>query len=408
MKISDYWQHFYSSLGNAKKRKAIGRWLRMHFYIRFPRNSPEQIQKLHKELAKDSRWKTDFIVCTIIACLIASFGLLSNSTAVIIGAMLVAPLMLPLRGLAFSACEGDFKLFSTAFMSIVGATVVSLLLSIFIADLISFTEFGSEIIARTQPNLIDLGIAVTAGAMSGFGKIRKGISDTLAGTAIAVALMPPLCVVGISLSANNMTFAQGAFLLYVTNLLGITFACMIVFIFAGYTKINKALGWAGLLTLALFIPLGSSFFRLIDQQRIEANVKKKLTEETITIGQDTEDVQVKVIWTTKIPTVYVSLQTNKEINSKQVGLVEKYLNSRLEKEFRLILNVTPRATVTSSDPEPEEGEITPIETEPKQKLILQQQNNVDIESDSSTNEEDEPDNSLDDDIIDFVHPRSIN
>jgi uncharacterized membrane protein len=74
--------------------------------------------------------------------------------------------------------------------------------------------------------------------------------------------MPPLCVVRISLAMGNYAFAFGAFLLYLTNLLGITLACMIAFIFSGYTKVTKALGWTTLLTMFLMIPLGASFFRL--------------------------------------------------------------------------------------------------------------------------------------------------
>ena len=208
MKISDYWQHFYSSLGNAKKRKAIGRWLRMHFYIRFPRNSPEKIKKLHKELAKDSRWKTDFIVCTVIACLIASFGLLSNSTAVIIGAMLVAPLMLPLRGLSFATLEGDIQLLRSSLSAIALGTIIAIGCSWLVGLVIGLPQFGSEIWSRTEPTLIDLLIAIVAGGISGYAKIRPAMSDAIPGTAISVALMPPLCVIGLTLSQGQWEAAR--------------------------------------------------------------------------------------------------------------------------------------------------------------------------------------------------------
>lgn len=204
-------QQIYSQWCNKKKIKAIFRWLRMLTYRLMPPSHPEEIKTLHLQLSQDSAWSKDFILCTVSSCLIATFGLIANSSAVIIGAMIVAPLMLPLRGLAFSACEGELLLFRRAFLSIVGATLVSLFLSSFIAQLVGLQEVSSEISARTQPNLIDLGIAISAGAISGFGKVRKGISDTLAGTAIAVALMPPLCVVGISLTMDNYSYALGAF-----------------------------------------------------------------------------------------------------------------------------------------------------------------------------------------------------
>lgn len=347
--MSDKSPQSYQKWFKSRKIKAFFRWLRIFFRHLIPPTEAENIKSLHRQLSLDSSWNTDFILCTIAACLIASFGLLSNSAAVIIGAMIVAPLMLPLRGLAFSACEGDLKLFRTALFSIIGATLVSLFLSSLMSKIVSFPDVGSEIIARTQPNLLDLGIAITAGAISGFGKVRSGISETLAGTAIAVALMPPLCVVGISITMGNYGFAFGAFLLYVTNLLGITLACMIVFIISGYTKATKALGWTTLLTIILMIPLGSSFFRLLQQQQIEREIKQKLVNETITVGRDVDNVIVRVRWTSQNPIINVIVQTDKDISPNQVRLVEQFLNERLKRNFQVIFSVIPVRRITAND-----------------------------------------------------------
>ncbi|MEM9508944.1 MAG: TIGR00341 family protein [Cyanobacteria bacterium P01_E01_bin.35] len=235
-------------------------WLKLRRKSRklIPKQEKEvAIKRLHRELWLDATWNTNYIVFTISACMIATFGLISNSTAVIIGAMLVAPLMLPLRALAFAALDGDYSLFRKALLSIIGATIVALLLSSITGHIINIPEFGSETLARTQPTLVDLGIAVVAGGISSFAKVRKGVSDAIAGTAIAVALMPPLCVVGLSLSQSKFYFARGAFLLYLTNLLGITLACMIVFVLAGYTQVSHALGWTFALTSLMLIPLGA-------------------------------------------------------------------------------------------------------------------------------------------------------
>ena len=369
--FSDYYRQIYVKWFNRQTIKVAVRWLRINFYRIIPTNSTKEIELLHQQLIIDSSWSTDFIFCCVVSCLIASFGLLSNSTAVIIGAMLVAPLMLPLRGLAFSACEGDLELFRKAIFSICGATILSLCLSIFTATVISFSDLGSEIMARTQPNLIDLGIAVTAGAMSGFGKLRTGISDTLAGTAIAVALMPPLCVVGICTTMGEFPLAAGAFLLYVTNLLGITLSCMIVFVLAGYTKLSRAVGITTIITLVLVVPLGASFIRLLEQQKIEAEVRNQLINETYTIGQDVENVSIRVLWTSKIPEVYVTLQTDKTITPIQVDLTEKYINRRLRRTFKLTLFVSPLTVITGEEvqlpsPQMTSPEIRSIETTPTQ------------------------------------------
>ena len=321
--------------------RKLYRWFKL-IGLKFRRKySPKEVAEhkykhLHQTLSIDASWNLNYIVFTISACLIATFGLISNSTAVIIGAMLVAPLMLPLRSLAFGALEGDFKLFRKALLSIIGATILALFLSWLTGTLVRIPEFGSEVLSRTQPNLVDLGIAVTAGAISGFAKVRKGVSDALAGTAIAVALMPPLCVVGLSLSQGELSFGKGAFLLYVTNLLGITLACMVVFIIAGYAEISHALGWTLGLTAILVIPLGASFLQLVKQEQLEAEIIKKLVNETITVGEGVDNTRIKVDWTKNPPLVYIILQTDKDITSRQAKLVEEFIIEKMEQSFTLV------------------------------------------------------------------------
>jgi uncharacterized hydrophobic protein (TIGR00271 family) len=301
-----------------------------------PRVQQKEIHYLNQALKKDAEWNLNYVMFTVSACLIATFGLISNSTAVIIGAMLIAPLMLPLRALALSALEGDFFLFTKALTSILGGTLTALFLSWFVGTVVNIPEFGSEVLARTQPNLVDLGIAVTAGSISGFAKIRRGVSDALAGTAIAVALMPPLCVVGLSLSQGNFAYSTGAFLLYITNLLGITLACMLVFIIAGYTEPNHALGWTLSLILVLFIPLGLSFWQLIRQAQLKEIIKASLLNKTVTLGQGDINLQeIKINWTAQPPLIELNIQTQKEITPKQVWLVKNFVSRDMGQEFNV-------------------------------------------------------------------------
>lgn len=322
------------------------------------------IRKLDRELSQDATWNLNYIILTISSCLIATFGLISNSTAVIIGAMLVAPLMLPLRALAFGALEGDIALFKRALLSILGATILSLALSYLAGDTVNIPQFDSEVLSRTQPNLVDLGIAIVAGSISSFAKVRKGVSDVIAGTAIAVALMPPLCVVGLALSQQEFSFARGAFILYLTNLLGITLSCMIVFILAGYTKINHALGWTFALTLILVLPLGASFIRLVRQAQLETGIINTLNE-TITVTEGVEDAIIEVDWTANPPVVYILLQTGKEVFPNQVGLVENFIERKLGQSFKLVFFVNKFTEVTSEERLETNKEIeseTPIQT----------------------------------------------
>ncbi|MEN9518969.1 MAG: hypothetical protein RLZZ381_1557 [Cyanobacteriota bacterium] len=110
----------------------------------------------------------------------------------------------------------------------------------FIGYIVGFPEFGSEIISRSRPTILDLGIAVAAGGISAFAKVQPKISGSVAGTAIAVALMPPICVIGLGLAQANWRVSLGATILYLTNLLGITLSCMLTFLLTGCTKIDHA------------------------------------------------------------------------------------------------------------------------------------------------------------------------
>lgn len=314
-----------------------------------PKASQEELTNLHQSLKIDAELSQNYVVLIVSSCLIASFGLISNSTAVIIGAMIIAPLMLPLRGLAFSALEADLGLFRQSLISVGVGSVVSIFLAGMLGHLIGIPEFGSEVLSRTQPNLVDLGIAVTAGGISGYAKVRPKISDALAGTAISVALMPPICVVGLSLSQGIWQFSWGAFLLYLTNLLGITLACMLVFITMGYARISHALGWALGFTGLLLLPLGVSFFQLVKQSQLQATLRRNLVNRTITIGQQVQLIKTQVNWTQKPPEVYLNVQANKPITPKQVRLVEEFIKKEMKQRFTIIVRVSQVQEVRASD-----------------------------------------------------------
>lgn len=305
-----------------------------------PRVGQKKIDLLYKALDEDASWNLNFIFFIISSCLIATFGLIGNSAAVIIGAMIIAPLMLPLRAMAFGALEGDYHLFKKSLLSITGGTFLALTLSFIIGKIAGIPSFGSEVLARTQPNLVDLGIAVTAGGVSGFAKVRRKVNDVLAGTAIAVALMPPLCVVGLTFSQGDFGYSMGALLLYLTNLLGIVLACMLIFIVAGYTEPSHALGWALGLTGLLLIPLGISFFQLVRQAQIKETIRQTLLNKTVTLGQRNIILnELKINWTKNPPQITLNVKTEEEITPKQVLLVENFVSQEMNQKFKIVFMV---------------------------------------------------------------------
>ncbi|MGB3298222.1 MAG: DUF389 domain-containing protein [Phormidesmis sp.] len=297
-----------------------------------------------------------YLTLTVGSCAIATLGLLSNSAAVIIGAMIVAPLMLPIRCLAFSALSGDKVMFRRAILAIAVGTVISIAMAWLLGLWINLPSFGSEVLSRSEPTLIDLGIAVAAGAISGLTKVEPKISSSLAGTAIAVALMPPLCVIGLGLSQANWTLSTGATLLYTTNLLGITLSCMVVFLATGYTSLRrggKALRRTAIFTSLLVVPLAASYTRLWRQEALEVLVQEVLVDRTVTF-QELELISIKTDWQTDPPEAVLGIAVigGQKPTPKQVGLLEDFVEKMTGQRFSLILRVSQVEQVSSDSSEP--------------------------------------------------------
>lgn len=215
---------------------------------------------------------------------IAAFGLLANSAAAIIGAMIIAPLMAPIMSMGFSIVVADWQLLFRSALTVATGIALVVLFAYFSTELLGLRIAGSEILARTSPTLIDLGVAMAAGGAAAFAYTRRSIMAAIAGVAIAVALVPPLAVTGIGLSLGRVAGAEvglspaqlgiysgridiagGSFLLFLTNLVGIVVVAGIVFVAHGYANWRRAsLRVIVALGLAAFLirPLGVSFHRL--------------------------------------------------------------------------------------------------------------------------------------------------
>jgi uncharacterized hydrophobic protein (TIGR00271 family) len=170
---------------------------------------------------------------------IATFGLVLNSPAVIIGGMLISPLMGPIMATGLALAIGDLFLGTKAILNLISSIVVSVIFSSFLVWLLPFHSATAEIIARTNPNLLDLGVALLSGLAGSVVVSRSGGSGgdgvtALPGVAIAVALMPPLCTVGFGLgSGRNPVIMGGAGLLFLTNLVAIVASAFGVFLLIG-------------------------------------------------------------------------------------------------------------------------------------------------------------------------------
>ncbi|MGL4620833.1 DUF389 domain-containing protein [Chroococcidiopsis sp.] len=321
--------------------------------FRSRKSRPVEIQQLQTELLEESQLSSSYLALTVSSCVIATLGLLSNSAAVIIGAMIIAPLMLPIRGMALGALQGHVILFRQGAIALSIGTFLAVVISYCLGLIVSLPGFGSEILSRSRPTLLDLGIAVAAGAISGYAKAEPKVSGSLAGTAISVALMPPICVIGLGLSRADWWMSLGATILYLTNLLGITLACMLTFLVVGYsslTQAKKPLLWTIFLTIILLLPLGFSFFRLIRQTQLETSLQRALIDRTVTF-QRLELLSKETNWFTNPPEVRLNVRAKEPVTPRQVQLLEEFIQREMGQRFILIFEVGEVEEVRSSQPQ---------------------------------------------------------
>jgi len=168
-------------------------------------------------------------VLLLLSCLIATMGLYQNSAAVIIGAMIVAPLMGPVFGFSAGVLWGSGRTINEAVTTLLKGTLlvvcVTAVLSFFIPSIVVTTE----ILVRAKPSFFDIIIAVSCGFIGAYAYVNKRVSSAIPGVAISVALLPPLCSAGIGIGLQKWDLAMGAGLLYAINLVGISLAALIVF-----------------------------------------------------------------------------------------------------------------------------------------------------------------------------------
>lgn len=187
------------------------------------------------DLRRESRLTAGYLLVTALSSIIATFGLITDSAAVIIGAMLIAPLLSPIMALALAALGGRRRLFVRAALTLVAGIALALVLSAGLAWVAQQLPFGAlttvpaEVQSRTRAGPFDLIVALAGGAAAAYALVRLEGAAALFGVAIATALMPPLCTIGIGIAMGDQGIATGAATLFVTNLVAITAAATVLF-----------------------------------------------------------------------------------------------------------------------------------------------------------------------------------
>ncbi len=233
-----------------------------------------------KENAKSS---STYVLLMVLSVLLASLGLFLNSPSVVIGAMVLAPLMAPIISLSMGLLRSDANLSGRAFSTLLTGMLIALSLSALMAYILPFQEITNEIEGRLHPSTLDLLVAVLSGVAGAFGNARENIAKSLPGVAIAVALVPPLCVSGIGIGWLNFEVFYGAMLLFLTNLTGIIMAAGLSFMVIGYapfSRARKGIALSIFMVTVISVPLFLSFSNM---QKIAA-VKKQLMSQNYQIN----------------------------------------------------------------------------------------------------------------------------
>lgn len=253
--------------------------------------------KDHKEITRaniriNAQLDVPFLAMNTLAAIIASYGLLANSAAVVIGAMIVAMLFSPILGLALGLVEGERLLVRHAIKSLVIGSILVYTTAFIIGFVHTDIPITPEIMARTAPNFLDLMVAFAGGAAGAYATISPRLSTSFVGVAIATALVPPLCASAILLGHGEFALARGAFVLTFTNIVAIQFVSSVVLWlngFHGFHFWQKNTVWEllkrNIVTLVLLaclvVALSINLHNVVAQQLYESKVRRIVSEQLV-------------------------------------------------------------------------------------------------------------------------------
>lgn len=292
--------------------------------------STEEFKDLFTILRENAKLKNTYLMLMVLSTILATFGLFGNSSPVIIGAMILAPLMAPIISLSMATLRQNNQLAIQSLRTIAIGMGLAFLFGYIIALITPLNFPNPEILARTRPNILDLGIAIVSGIAGAYAHAREEVAKTLAGVAIAVALVPPLAVSAIGLGWLDMQIFFGSLLLLLTNLVGMVLAGALTFAVLGFSPIKRApksLLFTLLAVLILSVPLGFGFSQMVEEHR----VIKQLD------GWDTSVAKVKNVHVQRFKplTISVMLISSKPLTEEEIENVKKEIEEKLDKPILL-------------------------------------------------------------------------
>ena len=313
--------------------------------------SAEEKKQIIDEVSAAASPGFDFFLMVVLSCSIATLGLITDSPAVIIGAMLVAPLMSPIVAIGLASITGQVRLVEDALSALLRGAVVAVLLATLMAfvnrhlPFVVLQALPAEVLARTHPSPIDLAIAMAGGLAAAYAMTRSNLSAALPGVAIATALMPPLCTIGIGIALGRWDVAGGAGLLFVTNAITIAFAAALIFFLRGFSPHAARQGWrlprslmvSATLTLVLLIPLTAYSIRFFEDATRNREINDVVTSEIARLN-GSELVELSVAQAGDQLDMIVTVRSETPLSYQQVVELQKNIVASLQHPVSLKVN----------------------------------------------------------------------
>ena len=318
----------------------------------------ERFEIVHADISDGSEPALRFYILVVVSTLIASFGLILNSTAVVIGAMLVAPLMTPIFGISLALVRGDTSLFGRAIRAeifgVIAAVTMSLLLGLTLGDF----EPTNEMLSRTSPTLFDLLVAVLAGFAGAYALVDEKLSPALPGVAIATAIVPPLANCGLCLALGDVAAAVGSFLLFFANFLSILVVASVTFVLSGMAR-SFGVREKGVTLLKRFqLPivafvliaafLGHSLFQIAQERKMARGIREVLIQETSLIPSTVlEGMNFYLEEEEDLIHVVANVSTPAILTPTQVSKIQSKLAQEIGRPIELIMHCALSSNVSA-------------------------------------------------------------
>ncbi|NPV09690.1 MAG: DUF389 domain-containing protein [Anaerolineae bacterium] len=327
-------------------------WLRRLWeavYNAVPELDAEQQVEVYRQIRRGARSRADFFIMIGLASLIATFGLQQNNPAVIIGAMLVAPFFAPVVALGLGIAHADVRLLRVALESTLKGVFLSVALSFLLSAAVPLRTVTAEMTSRTQPGLLDLGVALAAGAAGAYAVSRKEVSASLPGVAIAAALVPPLSVIGVGMAWGQWRLAGGAALLFGTNLVAITLAGALLMLMVGFRPAPRREGQErlriGLVLVLLSLLLVAAPLAVLSARSLQVFQARRQVEAVLTErlagGPGLRLMAVSVEEGAGGLEVMATVASTGGVSSEQVADLERELEAETGRPVRLGVVVWP-------------------------------------------------------------------